>query len=145
MLPFVDPDTDEEDITFDYAQTTLGVTIHAQPMFMDDESEPDAHQFMWAYTIRIDNDRSDDIELRSRYWRIVDSYGRCEEVRGDGVVGEQPIIRPGESFEYTSCCPLSTASGMMDGSYEFIVGGMKQRIPVPSFSLDSPYTAGLIN
>ncbi|MEO0411664.1 MAG: Co2+/Mg2+ efflux protein ApaG [Pseudomonadota bacterium] len=146
MLPFLDTDyEDEGDMSFDYVQATNGVTIHAQPIFMEDESDPEDHNYLWAYTIRIDNERSDVIELRTRHWRIIDSHGRCEEVTGDGVVGEQPVIRPGESFEYTSCCPLKTASGMMDGSYEFIVSGTRQRIPVPRFSLDSPYTGALIN
>lgn len=145
MLPFLDQDQDDGDISFDYVQTTHGVTISVQPVFMDDESEPDEHKYLWAYTVRIDNDRGDDIELRTRHWRIIDSNGRCEEVKGDGVVGEQPVLRPGESFEYTSCCPLSTASGMMDGSYGFVLGGAREDIPVPRFSLDSPYTGALIN
>ncbi|MEM1019763.1 MAG: Co2+/Mg2+ efflux protein ApaG [Sphingomonadales bacterium] len=145
MLPFLDNDFDGEDMVFDYVESTDGITISAQPIFMDDESDPDEHQYVWAYTIRIDNDRAQDIELRTRHWRIIDSNGRCEKVDGDGVVGEQPIIKPGESFEYTSCCPLKTASGLMDGSYDFRVGNTTETIPVPRFSLDSPYSSAVIN
>lgn len=145
-LPYYSDDlADDDDLPFDYVQTTDGVTIHAQPVFMDDESEPEDHSYLWAYTIRIDNDRDDDIELLTRRWRIIDGTGRAENVDGEGVVGEKPLIRPGESFEYTSCCPLKTASGLMDGSYEFSTPHGRKRIPVPRFSLDSPYVAGLIN
>ncbi|MEM6682337.1 MAG: Co2+/Mg2+ efflux protein ApaG [Pseudomonadota bacterium] len=143
-LPFTETSRDEE-TSFDYQQTTDGVTISAQPVFMDDESDPDEHQYLWAYTIRIDNDRGEDIELLTRHWRIIDGRGQSEHVSGDGVVGERPIIRPGESFEYTSCCPLKTASGLMDGSYEFATEGGLERIPVPRFSLDSPYGELVIN
>lgn len=144
VLPFLDNEQGEE-MPFDYVQTTDGVTISAQPMFMDDESEPEEHRYLWAYTIRIDNDRADDIELLTRQWRIIDGAGRAENVDGEGVVGEKPVIGPGESFEYTSCCPLKTASGLMDGSYEFSTHAGRERIPVPRFSLDSPYVLALIN
>jgi len=144
VLPFMDNDRDQEE-TFDYQQTTDGVTISAQPMFMDDESDPEGHHFLWAYTIRIDNDRGENIELLTRHWRIIDGRGQSEHVNGDGVVGERPVIRPGESFEYTSCCPLKTASGLMDGSYEFATAEGRERIPVPRFSLDSPYGEMIIN
>ena len=143
-LPFLSDEADE-DLAFDYVQTTDGVTISAQPVFMDDESEPDEHRYMWAYTIHIDNDRNDDIELLTRHWRIIDGRGRAENVDGEGVVGEKPVIGPGESFEYTSCCPLKTASGLMDGAYEFATTSGRERIPVPRFSLDSPYIVALIN
>lgn len=145
VLPFLDNDEHEGDMPFDYVQTTDGVTISAQPIFMDDESEPDEHRYMWAYTIRIDNDRAEEIELLTRHWRIIDGAGRAEDVAGEGVVGEKPVIQPGESFEYTSCCPLKTASGLMDGSYEFSTRAGRERIHVPRFSLDSPYVTALIN
>lgn len=144
VLPFLEDDQGESQ-AFDYVQTTDGVTISAQPVFMDDESEPEEHRYLWAYTIRIDNDRGDDIELLTRQWRIIDGSGHAEHVDGEGVVGEKPVIGPGESFEYTSCCPLKTASGLMDGSYEFAVHGGRERIPVPRFSLDSPYIVAMIN
>ena len=123
-----------------YRQTTAGVTVTVVPHYLDDQSRPDEDHYVWAYHVTIGNGRQDDVQLLRRHWRIVDGRGRMQEVRGAGVVGEQPVLTPGRSFEYTSGCPLSTPSGMMGGTYQMITeGGELFDVVIPSFPLDSPY------
>ena len=98
-----------------YERITRGIRISVEPNFLESQSDPEDGRFVWAYTVRIDNDSGETVQLTRRHWRITDSTGLTEEVKGDGVVGEQPIIRPGEAFEYTSGAPLSTPSGLMVG------------------------------
>ena len=94
---------------------------------------------MWAYTIDISNQGKETVQLRSRYWKITDANGRVEEVRGPGVIGETPVLAPGESFQYTSGCPLTTSSGIMVGRYQMTTqDGADFEIEIPAFSLDSP-------
>ena len=101
---------------------------------------------MWAYQVNIENAGSETVQLISRYWHITDANGQVQEVRGDGVVGEQPVLRPGESFEYTSGTPLSTPSGIMVGRYQMETkGGEGFEIEIPAFSLDSPYQRTSLN
>jgi ApaG protein len=122
-----------------YSKTTSGVTISVEPQYLDHESEPENNLWVWAYTVRIENGGTDTLQLRTRYWRITDAMGRTQEVRGPGVVGEQPVLRPGESFVYTSGTPLGTASGIMQGSYSMEApGGRLMDVDIPAFSLDSP-------
>jgi ApaG protein len=129
-----------------YSKTTLGIEITVEPEFMADRSEPDAGRWFWAYTIRIQNHGSRTAQLMRRYWRITDANGRLEEVKGPGVVGEQPILGPGESFSYTSGCPLPTPSGIMEGSYLFVdAEGKSFDVEIPAFSLDSPQGRRVIN
>ena len=94
------------------------ITVTVKPIYLDDQSAPDESHFVWAYHIRIENNGGETVQLRNRYWRITDSLGRVQEVRGAGVVGEQPVLKPGESFEYTSGTPLPTPSGIMTGTYQ---------------------------
>lgn len=125
-----------------YSQTTRQITINVQPTFLEDESSPEDHRFIWAYTIRIENAGAETVQLLNRAWRITDANGHVEEVSGPGVVGEQPVLSPGEIYEYTSGCPLATPSGIMVGSYEMETqGGERFDVAVPAFSLDSPHDA----
>ncbi len=129
-----------------YSKTTRSITVTVKPFYLEEQSEPEDARFVWAYHVRIENGGKETVQLRHRYWRITDSMGRVQEVRGAGVVGEQPTLRPGESFEYTSGTPLPTPSGIMVGSYrmESTVGEVFD-IDVPAFSLDSPHQQARLN
>ena len=123
-----------------YERVTRGIRVSVRPDYLEAQSEPDEGRFVWAYTVRIDNNSADTVRLRTRYWRITDAKGLTEEVRGEGVVGEQPVIRPGEGFEYTSGAPLGTPSGLMVGRYGMETAtGEAFEVDIPAFSLDSPY------
>lgn len=129
-----------------YSETTLGIEISVAPHFMADRSEPESGRWFWGYTISIHNRSARTVQLMHRHWRITDGNGRLEEVKGPGVVGEQPIIPPGESFTYTSGCPLPTPSGIMTGSYRFVdEGGAGFDVAIPAFSLDSPQARRVLN
>jgi ApaG protein len=129
-----------------YAETTRSIRVSVDPIFLEDQSNPMENHFVWAYHVRIENQGRETVQLRNRYWHITDGIGRVQEVRGAGVVGEQPILRPGESYEYTSGTPLPTPSGIMRGAYEMeSVAGERFEITVPAFSLDSPYERARIN
>lgn len=129
-----------------YKQTTRSITVSVKPFFLEDQSAPDEGRFVWAYHVRIENEGQETVQLRNRYWRITDSLGRVQEVRGAGVVGEQPVLRPGESFEYTSGTPLPTPSGIMVGSYQMESdAGERFEVAVPAFSLDSPHQPVRLN
>jgi ApaG protein len=124
-----------------YCETTAGITITVKPYYLEDQSAPEQSHYVWAYQVRIENNGSRTVQLRNRHWRITDSHGRTQEVRGAGVVGEQPVLRPGDSFEYTSGTPLPTPSGIMAGSYQMEASetGERFEVRIPSFSLDSPH------
>jgi ApaG protein len=123
-----------------YSETTQNVTVTVVPTFLPDQSEPESSKFFWAYTIRIQNSGAETVQLLNRHWRIIDANGQTQEVKGAGVVGEQPVLGPGESFEYTSGAPLPTPSGFMVGSYEMATqGGRHFDVGIPAFSLDSPH------
>jgi ApaG protein len=123
-----------------YEQTTRSIKVTVEPFFLEDQSNPSENHFVWAYRVRIDNLGAARVQLRNRYWHIADGFGRVQEVSGAGVVGEQPMLGPGESFEYTSGTPLPTPSGIMKGHYEMEgADGERFRITIPPFSLDSPY------
>ncbi|MFN4090118.1 MAG: Co2+/Mg2+ efflux protein ApaG [Alphaproteobacteria bacterium] len=123
-----------------YTKTTRSVAITVRPEYLEDQSRPDENHYVWAYHIRIENQGDQTVQLLTRYWRIVDSTGRAQEVRGPGVVGEQPVLGPGESFEYSSGTPLSTPSGFMVGSYRMSTkAGDTFDVAIPAFSLDSPH------
>ena len=129
-----------------YRAVTRDITVTVSPRFMSDRSAPEKGQFFWAYTIEISNNSGETVQLKTRYWHITDSTGRVQEVRGAGVVGEEPIIPPGESFEYTSGVPLQTPSGFMVGSYGMVSdSGDHFDIEIPAFSLDSSYASRTIN
>ena len=122
-----------------YRSTTRDISIEVEPFYLAERSEPDESRYVWGYRVTIVNNSDSFIQLLSRYWRITDATGRTEEVRGAGVVGEQPELNPGDSFQYTSGCPLRTPSGFMVGSYT-----MRSRngdlfdVAIPAFSLDLP-------
>jgi ApaG protein len=123
-----------------YKQTTRSITVTVLPTYLDDQSTPDESHYVWKYQVRIENGGGETVQLRNRYWRITDSLGRIQEVRGAGVVGEQPVLQPGEIYEYTSGTPLQTPSGIMVGSYQMeTTGGERFDVGVPAFSLDSPH------
>jgi len=122
-----------------YSETTRSIKVTVRPFYLDQHSSPADGHYVWAYHVRIENAGLETVQLRHRHWRITDGFGRLQEVRGDGVVGEQPMLGPGESFEYTSSCPLATPSGFMVGDYEMETrGGENFLVQVPAFSLDTP-------
>jgi ApaG protein len=129
-----------------YNATTLGITVSVQPLFLEEQSAPAEGRYVWAYHVVIENRGGEQVQLLNRHWRITNGVGRIEEVRGPGVVGQQPVLAPGERFEYTSGTPLSTPSGIMMGSYEMVrQDGSRFEIAIPAFSLDSPYEAKRVN
>ena len=129
-----------------YSKKTKKINITVNPYFLDDQSEPDEQHFVWAYQVTIDNQGNEKVQLKNRYWKIIDSNGSEQEVKGEGVVGEQPILNPGEKFEYTSGTPLSTPSGFMGGYYEMETKtGEKFEAIIPQFSLDSPFIKNNLN
>jgi len=123
-----------------YERITRGIRVSVSPFYLEDQSDPEEPRFVWAYTVRIDNQGTEVVRLRARHWRITDARGVTDEVIGEGVVGEQPVIRPGEGFEYTSGAPLKTPSGLMVGSYRMETpDGEAFDVDIPAFSLDSPH------
>jgi len=129
-----------------YSAITREIRVQVEPIYLDDQSEPDSAQYVWAYRVQIENEGSETVQLLTRYWHITDGMGRVQEVRGAGVVGEQPVLNPGESYEYTSGTPLPTPSGIMKGSYQMRTPtGEKFDIEVPAFSLDCPHEARRLN
>ena len=129
-----------------YSKKTRKINITVNPYFLDDQSEPEEQHFVWAYQVTIDNQGNEKVQLKNRYWKIIDSNGSEQEVKGEGVVGEQPILNPGEKFEYTSGTPLCTPSGFMGGHYEMETkAGKKFEAIIPQFSLDSPFIKNNLN
>jgi ApaG protein len=129
-----------------YEATTKGIRIRVQPEYNEDQSAPDESYYFWTYTIEISNQGKETVQLKSRVWKITNAFGRTEEVRGPGVVGQTPTIAPGQSFTYTSGCPLATPSGIMAGSYQMTgESGKMFDVTVPAFSLDSPFAVRSMN
>ena len=129
-----------------YTKTTKSINITVNPYYLEDQSEPDERHYVWTYQVTINNLGEESVQLKNRYWKIIDSNGTRLEVRGEGVVGEQPILNPGEKFEYTSGTPLTTPYGFMEGHYEMETkSGSKFDASIPLFSLDSPYISNKIN
>ena len=123
-----------------YEETTRNIRVAVEPNFLEDQSEPEEGRYLWAYSVTIENKSSETVQLLSRYWRITNSRGVVREVRGDGVIGEQPILKPGQAFEYTSGAPLETPSGFMTGAYRMrSTSGESFDIGIPMFALESPY------
>jgi ApaG protein len=124
-----------------FEATTDDITVTVRTFYLADKSEPERSLYFWAYRINIMNDSRVTVQLLARSWRITDANGRVQTITGEGVVGEQPVLEPGESFEYTSGTPLSTATGFMTGQYHMIrVDGREAfDIAIPTFSLDSPH------
>jgi ApaG protein len=129
-----------------YRTITRDIEVTVSPRFLSERSSPDNGYFFWAYSIEITNNGQQTVQLKTRHWRITDANGRLQEVKGTGVVGEQPVLKPGESFEYTSGVPLPTPSGFMVGTYGMVTeGGESFDIDIPAFSLDCSHAARTIN
>ncbi len=129
-----------------YSRVTQDIQITVLTEFVPERSDADEATFFWAYTVEIANQSELTVQLTARHWKITDGNGRLEEVRGPGVVGEQPVLKPGESFRYTSGCPLSTPSGIMSGSYRMVnEKGDVFEAEIPVFSLDLPFAPRVLN
>lgn len=128
-------------MTEHYSKVTHQIRVGVRPLFLADQSKPKEGQFVWAYHITIENGGREPVQLLRRSWHIVDAQGRTVHVNGEGVLGEQPTLEAGESFEYTSGTPLQTASGFMWGTYQMVgkTSGEVFDVEIPIFSLDSPY------
>ena len=122
-----------------YKAVTRGISVTVTPRYLPEESSPDDGRYFFAYTVEIINTGLERVQLRARHWQITDEHGHVQEVRGTGVVGEEPVLGPGESFSYTSGCPLTTPSGTMQGTYLMeTAGGGTFEAEIPAFSLDIP-------
>ena len=120
---------------------TRGIRVSTEPTFLPERSDPSAGLWYFAYRIRITNHSAATVQLLGRHWQITDAGGRVEQVRGPGVVGEQPVLQPGESFEYTSFCPLPTPFGSMEGSYQMVSStGERFEVRIAPFELSEPAT-----
>ena len=129
-----------------YLAVTRGIKVVVRAFYLEDQSSPIENHYVWAYHVEIENEGADTVQLRTRHWRITDAMGRVQEVRGPGVVGEQPVLAPGESYEYTSGTPLETPSGIMAGTYQMeLANGEKFDVEIPAFSLDSPHQPVQLN
>ena len=129
-----------------YRAVTRQIEVTVEPNFLPERSSVEKREYFWSYTIVITNTGAETVQLRTRHWIITDASGRKQEVRGEGVVGEQPVLAPGERFEYTSGVPLPTASGFMSGRYQMVSeSGERFEIDVPTFSLDSPDNKRVLN
>jgi ApaG protein len=129
-----------------YVATTRGIAVSVEPVYLEAKSSPDSSQYFWAYRVTIENQGQETVQLLSRHWMITNARGEFTEVKGPGVVGEQPVLKPGESYEYTSGAPLNTPSGMMGGAYQMeSESGERFDIEIPTFSLDSPGQGLVVN
>ena len=122
-----------------YTASTREIAVSVEPAYLEARSSPGSSEYFWAYRVIIENQGPETVQLLSRHWMITNARGELTEVKGPGVVGVQPVLRPGESFEYTSGAPLNTPSGMMGGAYQMeSESGERFDIEIPMFSLDSP-------
>jgi ApaG protein len=129
-----------------YERKTRDVVVRVEPEFLNEQSSQADDRYIWAYTIEIENQTSEDMQVVERFWQITDRNGQVQEVRGEGVVGEKPNLKPGEVFRYTSGAPLSAPSGVMLGTYQMQTpDGTRFDVDIPAFSLDSPFEARSIN
>ena len=129
-----------------YETVTKGIRVRVTPAYVEEQSSPDEGYYFWAYTVDIANDGEVQVQLKTREWRITDANGKLETVRGPGVVGQTPVLAPGQSFTYTSGCPLTTPSGIMVGSYQMqFSDGRLINVAIPAFSLDSPSVRRSVN
>jgi ApaG protein len=120
---------------------TRNIRVHVETEYAPSRSNPLLNQWFFLYTIRLTNEGGETVQLISRHWIITDAMGQIEEVSGPGVVGQQPVLEPGESFEYTSGCPLRTPFGSMRGAYQMVSDKQERfEIEIPLFTLSEPYT-----
>jgi ApaG protein len=127
-----------------FTETTRDVRVTVRALFLADQSDPERSHYLWAYQVSIANEGRQTVQLLRRTWSITDAQGRTQHVHGEGVVGERPVLDPGENFEYTSCTPLATPSGFMRGVYHMVVPATGEAfdVAIPGFSLDSPHQPG---
>lgn len=129
-----------------YRAITQGIEVTVEPEFSPERSNPERGDFFWIYTVEIRNLSTATVQLRARHWQITDGLGKVQHIRGPGVVGEQPVLKPGEMFRYSSGCPLRTEQGMMVGSYEMVMAdGTRFEAAIPAFSLDMPNEKRVLN
>lgn len=129
-----------------YVANTRGIAVSVEPTYLETRSSPEISQYFWAYRVVIENQGEETVHLLSRHWMITNARGELTEVKGPGVVGEQPVLRPGERFEYTSGAPLNTPWGMMGGAYQMeSESGERFDIEIPTFSLDRPNQSRFLN
>ena len=130
-----------------FTETTRDVRVTVRAFYLADQSEPERGHYVWAYQVSIANQGRQTLQLLRRSWLITDAQGRTQRVHGEGVVGEQPVLDPGESFEYTSGTPLATPSGFMRGAYHMVVPATGEAfdVAIPDFSLDSPHGGGQVH
>lgn len=129
-----------------YTSVSNRIKVTVRPKYLPERSEPDEDRYFWSYTIEIANDGDCTVQLTHRHWQITDANGHRQEVRGPGVVGEQPTLKPGDAFSYTSGCPLRTPSGLMVGAYRMVdESGRAFDVAIPAFSLDSPHARRVLN
>jgi ApaG protein len=129
-----------------YRAVTRNISVTVSPRFMPERSSSEESRYFWAYTIEIRNYGDITVQLKTRHWIITDAIGHKQEVRGAGVVGEEPVLKPGAAFKYTSGVPLPTPSGFMAGTYGMVtLDGERFEIEIPAFSLDSPDAERTIN
>jgi ApaG protein len=129
-----------------YRAVTRGIAVSVEPVYLEANSSPSSSQYFWAYHVTIENQGLETVQLLSRHWMITNARGELNEVKGPGVIGEQPILKPGESHQYTSGAPLNTSWGMMGGSYQMeSESGERFDIEIPTFSLDSPNQGAMVN
>jgi ApaG protein len=130
-----------------YSRTTRDIRVSVRSFYLEDQSEPDEGKYVWAYQVKIENHGREPVQVLRRTWRITDALGRTQSVQGAGVVGQQPLLEPGEAFEYTSGTPLDTPSGFMVGAYHVVApaSGETFDVAIPAFSLDSPHQSGRVH
>ncbi|NIJ07018.1 ApaG protein [Sphingomonas vulcanisoli] len=129
------------DIFFPYKAVTQGIVVRVSVSYLEDQSDPRQGRWFWAYHIRIENQGTAPVQLMTRRWIITDAHGNRQRVEGEGVIGEQPVIAPGEAYDYVSGCPLETPSGTMEGAYQMAgSGGGMLEVAIPHFPLSSAET-----
>jgi len=129
-----------------YVANTRGIAVSVEPTYLDSRSSPEIAQYFWAYRVVIENQGQETVHLLSRHWMITNARGELNEVKGPGVVGEQPVLKPGERFEYTSGAPLNTPWGIMGGAYQMETeSGETFDIEIPTFPLDRPNHSKYLN
>ncbi len=127
---------------FPLGAETRGILVRASVSYLADQSEPENDRWVWSYHIRIENHSDQTVQLLTRHWDITDARGGLHVVDGDGVVGDQPVLNPGQDYDYVSGCPLTTQSGVMEGYYGFIgEDGAQFEVEVPRLDLRAPVTA----
>ncbi len=130
-----------------FEAVTHGVRVTVRTNYLADQSEPERGRYVWAYRVTIANEGRRTVQLLKRTWLITDAMGRIQRVHGEGVVGQHPVLEPGENFEYTSATPLATPSGFMRGTYHMVATETDEPfdVAIPSFSLDSPHQPGRVH